>query len=47
LGHLLPYGLQVLFYRPGEATGDMRVAVQTTYQDGDVTTHWFTDVVAH
>lgn len=47
LGRLLPNGMQVLFYRPNEAAGDRRVAVESTYPDGEVTQHWFTDLVAH
>ena len=50
LGHLLPLGMKVVFYRPAEERGDQRVAIETTYPDGEVAQHWFTDLaeqIAH
>jgi hypothetical protein len=47
LGRLLPLEMRVVFYRPEEAHGDLRVAVETTYPDGEVTQHWFTELMVH
>lgn len=47
LGHHLPAGMQVLIYRPEEAQGDQRVAVEATFSDGSVDRHWLTELVSH
>lgn len=44
LGRLLPFGMEVRFYRQ---EGEERVVVESTYADGEVTRHWFTDAVKH
>lgn len=47
LGRLLPNGMRVLFYRPEESLGDLRVAVETTNPSGEVTQHWATELLVH
>lgn len=47
LGRLLPKGMAVTLYRPAEALGDPRVAIETTYPDGEVTRHWFNQLAVH
>jgi hypothetical protein len=42
LGRLLPAGMEVRFYRQPD---DPRAVVESTYPNGEVTLHWFTNAM--